>query len=213
MIRRAASEYLSQAQLLLPRGPFWSGWCEDAGTGKKLLGALAEEPARIDGRLFDLLREANPLTTSEMLSAREIEAGLPDECTPGVTTFFERRERLVAKWRGRGGQTPRYLVDLAASAGFDACILEPRPFRAGKSNAGHKLTNDAWRHWIRVGLPEETIKFTFRAGVGRAGEPLRNWGNSVIECLINKAKPAHVSAQFTFGDDVCGSIPGAVLTE
>lgn len=209
---RSQKDYLKLLQQLLPLGIFWTGWKETSGKGYQLLKALANAPARLDKRGDDLLREVVPLTTSEMLSAREIEAGLPDSCTAKNETFFVRRERLIQKWRSRGGLTPAYLVDVGKSAGFDITVQEPRPFRAGQSMAGHSLTNDPWRHWFRVSARENTVKDTFRAGLGRAGEPLRVWGNETLECLITKAKPAQSAVQFSYDTGGQHTIAGAVIT-
>jgi hypothetical protein len=38
----------------------------------------------------------------------------------------------------------------------------------------------------------------FRAGRSRAGERLRTWGNTALECKINKIKPAHTRVLFVY---------------
>lgn len=196
-MRRTAQDYASLLRDLLPPG---QAFRREPGTDTDiLLGALAEEFARLDGRAFDLPGEVLPSTTTELLPDWERVAGLPDRCA-GVLedTQQGRRNALLAKLTSTGGQSIPYFISVAAALGFDITITEYRPFRAGLSVAGDALTNGLWRHVWRVNAPAQTV-ISFRAGLSAAGEPLASWGNAPLECKINQLKPAHTLAIFGYG--------------
>lgn len=193
-----AADYLAQLQALLPQGFAWPRQADAALT--KLLLAWADEMARIDGRAVDLVDEADPRTTAELLADWERVAGLPDPCVAalGVSqTAAQRRAALVAKLTTIGGQSAAYYIALAASLGYTITVTEFSPFQAG-SDAGDALTNDGWRFVWQVNAPEASI-VEFAAGRSSAGEPLRAWGNELLECVINRLRPAHTHVLFAYG--------------
>lgn len=188
--------YLQQLQQLLPSG---SAWPRDVGSAlTKLLSAIAEEMARIDGRALQLIDEADPRTTVDMLGDWERVAGLPDNCSGLLADSQQgRRNELVSKLVGRGGQSRAYFIELAKAFGFDITIEEFRPFRAG-SRAGDPLSNGDWRFTWRVRAPAVTVR-RFRAGQSAAGELLASWGNAGLECRIRKFAPSHTGVLFAYG--------------
>lgn len=194
---RTAAEYREQLKLLLPPGralPREPGTSIDA-----LLDGMAEELARVDARGDQLVVEALPSTTSEMLADWERVAGLPDKCSGTLeTTLQGRRNVLVSKLNSTGGQSIQYFIGVAKALGYDVTISEFRPFRAGLSQAGDPLTNGDWVYTWRVNATETTI-IEFRAGLSAAGEPLRTWGNDTLECKINQLKPAHTIVLYGYG--------------
>jgi len=159
-----------------------------------------------DGQALDLamsradhvLTEADPRTTSELLSDWERVLGLPDACAPLSATVQERRNAVVARLTSIGGQRAAYYIGLAKPLGYAVTISDYRPFRAGRSCAGDELTNEPWIHWWMVRAPETTT-FDFKAGVSCAGEPVRSWGAAPLECLIKRFKPAHTDVIFAYG--------------
>lgn len=189
-------QYAEQLDALLPQGLAWPR--ESDARMRALTRALADEFARVDARGDDLMREALPSTTVEMLADWERAAGLPDSCVPEGQTLQERRNALLSRLAGTGGQSREFFVALAAHLGFTITITEFRPFRAGVSAAGDALTNDDWQYAWRVNAPAVTI-ISFRAGASAAGEPLRKWGNQLLECVLNRVKPAHTVLLFGYG--------------
>ncbi len=194
-----ATDYLAQLQALLPQGPAWPRDAEAELT--RLLTAWADELARVDGRAADLVEEADPRTTAELLADWERVAGLPDACVEalaGTQTTAQRRAALVAKLTTIGGQSAAYYIALAASLGYAITVTEFAPFQAGHSAAGDPITNDEWVYVWQVNAPEESI-VVFAAGRSCAGEPLRGWGNELLECVITRLKPAHTHVLFSYG--------------
>lgn len=189
-------QYRQQLKALLPPGkalPREPGTTLDA-----LLDAMAAELVRIDDRADDLIDEAIPSTTSELLADWERVAGLPDPCVADqVQNRAQRRAALVSKLASRGGQSAAYFIAVAAALGFEVTITEFRPFRAGMSYAGDALTNGDWVFTWRVNAPTVTIS-EFKAGQNTVGDPLRSWGNDLLECRLGHNKPAHTILQFAY---------------
>lgn len=195
-----AAGYLAHLQALLPPGAAWTREKEAQLT--QLLRALAEELARVDQRAADLLREADPRQALEMLADWERLAGLPDPCAPIADTLQERRGAVHAKLVATGGQRRQYYIDLAAAMGVEITITEFFPFRVGYSAVGDPLaSDDAWRHTWQVDAPE-TIITHFAAGQSAVGQPLRKWGNELLECAIGTRKPAHTEVLFAYYKEV-----------
>lgn len=207
---RDAAAYADQLKSLLPRGAAWSvppGSALDAF----LLG-FAEEFARLDRRGTDLMREADPRTTLEMLADWERVAGLPDSCYAAPDNLPERRVALAQKVTGLGGQSRAYFIDLAARLGWDIEIEEHRPARIGM-RLGGRLNSLDWAHTWTVhilpfdGDPSEDPFRIARAKIGdRMGVRLRGWGAIDLECVIRRAAPAHSIVLFAYD-----SIPVALL--
>lgn len=193
-----AADYLEQLKTLLPPG---QAFPREAGTTlHDLLDGMSIELARVDGRGEALPVEANPASTNELLSDWERVAGLPDKCS-GVLeeTWQGRKNALLAKLTGTGGQSAAYFIELAASLGYTVTIEQFRPFRVGMSRAGDSLTNGPWVFTWLIRAPEVTAT-SFRVGQSAVGERLRTWGNDTLECKINQLKPAHTIALFAYGD-------------
>lgn len=196
---RSADHYKQLLKLLMPPG---EAFPRDVGTNMDaLLHGLAEEWARIDARGERLIIDGLPATTNELLTDWERVTGLPDKCAGTLeTTMQGRRNAVVSKLTSTGGQSKSYFIAVAKALGYDVTITEFRPFRAGFSRAGDRLTNGDWVYAWQVNSPETTI-IDFRAGQSCAGEPLRAWGNDTLECKINQLKPAHTIAIFSYGID------------
>lgn len=189
----STEDYLQQLQALLPQGPAWSREQDTVLT--KLLTAFAEEFARVDLRIDNLLNEADPRTTNELLTDWERVAGLPDLCTGIPATIALRRELLVSKLTNVGGQSRQFFIDLAAKLGYTITITEFKRFRV-TSRVNDPLNDADWVHTWRVNSAQNTVrKFT---ATSRVNEPLASWGNLALECVISRLKPAHTHVQFAY---------------
>lgn len=192
----SGTDYLSQLQALLPKGPAWPR--EPAALLTRLLDAFADEFARIDARADQLIDEADPRTTYELLADWERVAGLPGTCAllAGINlTIEQRRSALVTKLTGRGGQSRAYFIALAARLGFTVTISEYRPYRVTS------CVNDpiCGEDWIFVWQINSALNTVHASTVGMAvNDPLRNWGNELLECAISQDKPAHTTVLFAY---------------
>lgn len=185
-----ADDYSEVLHGFRPVGPAVAG--EDA-----LLQGLAPEFARMHNRLGDLLRESDPRETDELLIDWERAFGLPDECCSVDADIDTRIALLVARVRGAGTPTAQYFIDLAALFGFEITVTELQPYTV-RSPVSFPLYPAAIRFVWRVTSPNTfTQRFTVKSTVG---SPLARWGNPILECLINRAKPAHTYVQFIYSD-------------
>jgi uncharacterized protein YmfQ (DUF2313 family) len=190
------SDYVDQLLSLMPPG---DAWPRDTGT---VLSATLQMPAgelaRADGRGDDLVNEADPRTTGEMLTDWEDVAGLPDPCTGPLTSFTARRARLVQKLTSVGDQSRAYFIGIATSLGYvGATITEYFAFTCD-SVCTDTLYTDPWCYAWRLNIHETTLERDFTANSG-CSEYLRFWGDTVLECLINQLKPAHTQVIFAYG--------------
>lgn len=191
-----ATDYLAQLQALLPQGPAWPRDAEAELT--RLLAAWADELARVDGRAADLVEEADPRTTAELLADWERVAGLPDACVEALglgQTTAQRRAALVAKLTTIGGQSAAYYIALAASLGYAITVTE-FDLHDVEDNVEHPLTGTPWQFAWQVNAAEDTIGVL--AVTDTVEDPLAWWGNELLECVINRLKPAHTHVLFAY---------------
>lgn len=190
------TDYLRQLQALLPLGPAWPK--DDDATLTRLLQALAGELARVDGRVWQLAEEADPRTTGELFADWERVAGLPDACAEafgGVQTQAQRRAALVAKLVTLGGQSPAYYIGLAAALGYAITVTEFSPFTV-VSRVNSPIYGTAWRFAWQVNAALNTVR-KFKVS-DTVADPLAVWGNALLECVINRLKPAHSTVLFSY---------------
>ncbi len=189
------AQYIQQLVQLLPRGRALEN---TSGILGAILWTIARELERLHLRIDALNDEADPRTCNETIDEWERNLGLPDDCSSSAQTFAERRQAVVAKDIACGGQSRAYFIGLANALGYDATIGEYRKFRAG-SRAGDRCYGEDWLHTFAVITPTAVTLRKFRAGAGRAGEPLATWGNDTLECMISRAKPAHSIVLYRYG--------------
>jgi uncharacterized protein YmfQ (DUF2313 family) len=163
----------------------------------RVLAARAAGMAEVDQRADDLMDEADPRTTFELLQEWERECGLPDRCVGDLSTLQERRAAVVSILTATGGQSAAYFEALAADLGYQVTVSEFRPFRAGRGRAGEPAYGTDWAHAWQVDCGATAIT-SFRAGQSGAGERLRTWGNERLECAITARQPAHTHVIFTY---------------
>jgi uncharacterized protein YmfQ (DUF2313 family) len=188
-----AASYIRMLKGLLPRGPLWS--VPSGSVLNKLLQSMADELLRVDTSVVNAFEEADPSTSTAVLSEWERIVGLPDDCTGISSTLPGRRQQVVARLSARGGQNKQFFIDLAASVGFEVSIEEFDRFLAG-SKAGDGLYNKGWIFAWRVNAISSQSS-VFRAGA-HAGDKLSFSSDSTLECLINKRKPAHTVVLFAY---------------
>lgn len=187
-------QYRQLLQQLLPPGAAWSRELDAVLT--KLLTGFADGLSGTHNRAVDLIEESDPRLALEMLTDFERVVG-PDTCIDGgLTTLAERRAYVHAKWISRGGQSRAFYIELAAALGYEITITEYRPFTC-ESDCEDPCCDEPWRFAWTVTAPETTIR-EFPCD-GGCDEPLRTWGNELLECAIDRAKPTHTKCHFSYG--------------
>lgn len=179
---------------LLPPGRAWNR--QPDSVTARLLEAWAAEGAEVEDRAGDLLIELDPRTTVEMLVEWESMTGLPDDCTGQLDNLAQRRAAVLARLAALGGQTSAFYVSLAASLGYEITITEFTAFTAGMV-CGLPLYGEDWNFAWQVNAAQTTVSY-FGAGGNVAGDPLASWGNLLLECVLERAKPAHTIILFAY---------------
>lgn len=196
---RTASEYKQQYKALLPPGRLWDALRQEGCVADRFFAAQAEEFARVDKRAEDLLAEVDPRRALEMFPDWEEWAGLPDVCTATVLTLQQRCNALVQKLTSVGGQSRAYFISVAAFLGYEITIEEFEPHTC-ETGCDQPIYDEEWRFAWKVQAPEQTIiEFTCESP---CDEPLRAWGNELLECTIERLKPAHTHVLFGYGDNL-----------
>lgn len=190
------ADYLNQLQALLPPGPAWPRDADAPLT--RLLDALSVELARVDGQAWRLVEEADPRTTAELFLDWERVAALPDPCAEafgGEQTMSQRRAALVGRLTTLGGQSPAYFIGVAAAIGYAITITEFPRFTVN-SAVSEAIYGGAWNFAWQVNAALNTVTtFNVKSTVA---DPLAAWGNALLECVIERLKPAHTDVLFSY---------------
>lgn len=196
LVEFTQADYRDALAGLLPTG---AAWPKDSGsTLMLLLMALGAEFERLNARAAQLLAETIPSSTTELLHDWERNFGLPEECVVAAQTVLERRMAFEAKLTSMGGQSRAFFIQLAATLGYGTVTIDEFTSSAAATSAGITFTGDEWAHIWRVNLTTGVNIVPFRVGAGSAGEPLRSFGNEIIECQFNDLKPAHTRLVFAY---------------
>ncbi|HYF35449.1 MAG TPA: putative phage tail protein [Prosthecobacter sp.] len=192
-----ADDFFHVLRALFPMGAAWDMLDNPDTTFSQFVRGLAIEPARLNARSLELLEEADPRTTTQLIDDWERVMGLPDNCGDAPETLQERRDLVVTKLNAVGGQSRQYYIDLAAVYGITITIDEFFPFRCGRSGCGDGLNGGDWP-WTWQVNAAATKTVYFRCGASQCGDQFLLITNEQLECLINKYKPAHTEVIFNY---------------
>jgi uncharacterized protein YmfQ (DUF2313 family) len=190
-----ASDFASAIHALMPRGLVWP--TDPTSVMAQVINGLAPTWARHAQANSNLLVDAFPATAVEMLPEWESTLGLPDPCAGPSPSLQGRQQQVVARLTNSGGQSVPFFIAFAKALGYTVTVTEFAPFRAGQSKVGDACGNVDWALTWQINAPGETIAY-FRAGLSSAGEPLVDWGNTVLQCELNEIKPAHTYLNFAY---------------
>ena len=178
---------------LVPPGPAWSA-------SDPAIAGAAPSLTRVHQRADALMRELDPRTTTELINRWERLCGLPDECIPaGTQTLRQRQQRLDAKVNLAGGiNEDFYLAQLAALGRPDATITRYDKSTFTCSSACTDAVNaPEWRYYWQVNMPAATNSTWMTCG-DPCDSALRIWGDTVVECVLNKLCPSHTYVIFKY---------------
>lgn len=191
---RNTTSYLELLKSLLPRGRAWTFKSDSPFI--QFLQATADELSRIDVRSDDLIDEADPRITDELLTDWEKEYDLPDDCFIADKSIAERRQDIFNKLVTVGQQDKQYFIDLAATLGYTITITEFSPFWVGIGGMGDpigELVNVF--HWRVNIIDSSSSSGAFNNEFSSAFDIL-DLSFDNLECLFNKLKPAHTKLLF-----------------
>ncbi|WP_334158728.1 YmfQ family protein [Oryzomicrobium sp.] len=162
---------------------------------------LAAEGNALDhaiGSGDQLLLEADPRTAVALLPDWERNYGLPEQqvAALGITlSFQERRAALVTKVTMQGGQKPAFFIALAATLGYTITVTECAPHTT-EFDSEHPVYDEAYRFVWYVNAALNTIRDLTTEDDSEMATAI--WGNGLLEAVINRYKPAHTLALFSY---------------
>ncbi|WPP22451.1 YmfQ family protein [Komagataeibacter rhaeticus] len=178
---------------LLPRGRIWSR--DPDGMPYQMAAVWAPSFQRSAQSAGDLIDDAFPSTTVNLLPEWEATLGLPDPCAGESPTVELRRAQVVARLTDNGGASIPYFVAFAKTLGYDITITQFAPSRF-RRKFGTPFGGDAWAYTWQVNCPQLTIN---RLKFGQSfGNPWATWSNAVLECELTARKPAHTILIFNY---------------
>jgi uncharacterized protein YmfQ (DUF2313 family) len=153
---------------------------------------------RAQGDAEQLLLEADPRTTVVLLPDWERVYGLPESCIcqAGIAlSIAERRAVLVAKVNMKGGQSRAFFIALAASLGYAVTITECHP-QTTEDDSEYAARDEQYKFVWTV----NSALYTLRDLVSEDDTEMATavWGNTLMECVINRYKPAHTFVLFDY---------------
>ncbi|WP_295537402.1 putative phage tail protein [uncultured Pseudacidovorax sp.] len=201
-----AAEYAGALQALLPRGRVWNR-DPDSEQGRLALG-LAGVLATNNARANNLLRDAFPASTLELLEEWEATLGLPDECMAGQDLTVADRQRIVLqRVLEQGGQSRPYFLALAASLGYPwATITEFAPMNCD-STCDAALYSEADRHVWRFNFNQPADSYRQMTCNDVCTSALTSYAPSLAECPISERTPAHTTVIFGYLTDDIFTLP------
>ncbi len=190
-----ASDFLTALQNLMPRGLAWPR--DPTSVMAQVMAGLCPTWARHTQHNNDLLVDAFPATTVQLLPEWEAALGLPDPCAGPAPNLQLRQAQVLARFAGSGGQSVPYIVSYAAALGYAITVSEFTPFHVGQQSMGDPLGTQDWAFSWTANAPSITTTM-FRAGQSAANEALETWGNTVLGCELLLIKPAHTVMTLSF---------------
>ncbi len=179
---------------LLPRGRIWR---RDPGSMlSALFLALAPTYVRNLASAAQVLVDASPATTVNLLVEWERSLGLPDPCTAANPTIQMRQAAVRAKWGARGALTIGYFVTLAANLGYAVTITEFTPYTVDMPVDG-PLLDPAWGFIWQIHAPE-IVTFYFSVDESGVDDALETYDAGELVCRIAADAPAGTVVFFTF---------------
>lgn len=200
-------QFASAFLAMLPTG---RAWAKDRDSNlAATVSALMPAFELSANRAAALVQDVFPATTNELLPEWEATTGLPDPCAGLAPSPEARRNQVVARFAGVGGQSIADLMRYADNLGYPITVTEFGVTRAGLMRAGEALLGDGVQFQLKVTAPVVNQRF-FLAGTGAAGDPLSSFGNAVLECELATIKPAHSKLLHTYTGGVDVFAPGVV---
>jgi uncharacterized protein YmfQ (DUF2313 family) len=188
------ADFLAGFQRLLPTGPIWPR--DGESVQAQTLQALVKGYTRNAASAVALLNDAFPVAPVMMLPEWQDTLGLPDPCAGPAPTLEVAQQQVAARFVASGGQSIAYYVSVAAALGYAITITQFTPYTVGLP-VGLPLVGAAWAFAWQVNAPTFSIHY-FEVGRDTVGEPLATWGNTVLQCELQRLAPAHTTLLFSY---------------
>ncbi|MBR8435194.1 DUF2313 domain-containing protein [Burkholderia cenocepacia] len=189
----SAADFLRALQSLLPRGRVWPRDSDAQQT--KVLSGFTPTFATFAARAANLLVDAFPASTYELLPEWEATLGLPDPCAGEAPTTEQRVAQVVERLVATGGQSIAYFTAVAKAIGYTITVKQFVPSQFGMT-FGSPFGGDEWAFAWMISAPNFSVnELTFG---GSFGTPFTAWGNNVLQCELARYAPAHTILMFAY---------------
>ena len=156
-----------------------------------LLQKTAQELDAFSDLEAALYAEIDPRVANMLLLEYEYSLGLPDRCTLAIQSTEERQAAVYNKIMDTGGaRRTRYLAILQRLGQPDAQIERFKLYTCEDTCEAPVYTDREWLFTWAVTL-KDNVMVTQATCLSHCEEPLRDWGNTMIECVLHKEKPAY----------------------
>lgn len=189
-----SDDFADSFQRAMPTGAVWPR--DPDTTQRAAVTALMPTYERSWSVAQQIPVQGLPSTTTYLLSEWESSVGLPDPCAVVDQTTEQRQAHVVARLTQQDGPTVPGLIAYAATLGFPITITEFAPSRFGRPFGG-RFYGRAWTYVWQVNAPSFVIQ-PFQFGKGHFGDPFRSWGNTVLQCELQRLAPAHTMVIFNY---------------
>lgn len=169
-------------------------------TGRNLNVELTAEGAALDAshsRFAAWLREIDPRTCYETLPEWERVYGLPDPCMAVGATLEERRAALVDKVTRQGGLSRAYFIGIASRLGLANPTIAEFDVFTCDSECDDTLYEETAR-FVWLLQTSSAAAATFMRCNSACDSFLQLYSNTVLECVIERLKPAHTAVLFSY---------------
>ena len=188
------ADYQQAMLRLLPSGRVWRR--DPASTLSAVMLALAPTYTRNTAAAAQVLIDASPATTQNLLVEWENSLGLPDPCTAPNPSIEQRQAAVRAKFGARGALTTAYFITLAAALGFTITITEFSPYTVDMP-CDEPLLEPEWAFIWQVNAPQITT-FYFSVEESSVDDPLETYDAGELVCRITQDAPAGTLVLFVF---------------
>lgn len=145
-----------------------------------------------------LLTEHQPDRTGQLLGDWERNYSLPDSCIGGADASADaRRLNLLARIRGRGDLSRRHMLELADGLGYPNCTITEFGGMTCMDPCDSPVNGEDFIGVWRLNVPISTAIFQATCE-SPCDVQLRRWGNTQLECVIVRHKPAHTVVLFGY---------------
>ncbi len=172
----------------------------------RLLEGLAGEPETLNNRTGDLIEEADPRTTVEMVDDWERVLGLPSTCGTPPGTLEGRRAAIIGRLVTNTNSSRAALEALGEAMGQTVRITERSPFQLGLSafGDGSEFGADATRYLWTIHFEDREV-LGFELGVAELGVTPFAWIEEPegVICALAELSPAHT--EFGVAYDIEGA--------
>lgn len=159
-------DYINALRACLPRGKAWPK-TQDSIQGM-LLAGLVGLIEQVDSDAQDLLVDAFPISTVNLLPEWEDTLGLPDPCLGSSPTQAQRQASVAARFTAVGNANAQFYIDYAAKLGYTITVSTNVPFRIGLNRIGDPIQDWNWYFALTISGPsiDAVIECELRAIAG-----------------------------------------------